>query len=304
MKEVIVESNEIVKKYGDLVAVNGLSFSVFQQEVFGFLGPNGAGKSTTMNMITCYSPLTSGSLKVFGYDVMREPRKVKSMLGVVPQEANLDPDLTVYENLIIYAGYFNIPGAEARTRAMELLEFIQLKEKKDEFIYNLSGGMKRRLLIARALINKPRLLILDEPTTGLDPQSRHLVWERLEMLKRKGVTMIITTHNMEEAERLCDRLIIIDRGRKIAEGTPLHLIQEIAGEDIIEVRGGLEDGELKELVGHDCSMERWESIVYIYSRNGKEIFNRLKGMSGVFLRRANLEDVYLKLTGRALREEN
>jgi len=304
MKEAVVESKEIIKKYGNLIAVDKLNFIVAKEEAFGFLGPNGAGKTTTMNMITCYTPLTSGSLKVFGYDVMLEPRKVKSLIGVVPQESNLDPDLTVYENLITYAYYFNITKHEAEKRAIKLLDFIHLQEKKDELIHKLSGGMKRSLLIVRALINKPRLLILDEPTIGLDPQSKRLVWERLLMLKQNGITMIITTQNMEEAELLCDKLIIIDKGKKIAEGNPSHLVNEIVGGDVIEVRSGIEDDKLKDMLGNQCNFERWGSIVYIYSKNGKDIINRLKGIPDVFLRRANLEDVYLKLTGRTLREVN
>jgi len=305
MKTPVVEARDLVKRYANIVAVSNISFLVYSQEAFGFLGPNGAGKSSTMNMITCYSPVTVGMLRVFGMDVREEPRKIKAMMGVVPQETNLDPDLTVYENLMVYAGYFNIPKSMASERAVELLEFIQLKDKKDEYIPNLSGGMKRRLLIARALINKPKLLILDEPTTGLDPQSRHLVWEKLELLKKNNVTMIITTHYMEEAQRLCDRIMVIDRGSKIAEGTPAGLIQSVVSEDVIELRDEPASGILEEIKTMGSYTEKWGNTTYIFSSNGKDLVNKLSSAGADFyLRKANLEDVYLKLTGRALREEN
>lgn len=302
MKEAVVEAHELVKKYGDLVAVQGIDFTVYSQESFGFLGPNGAGKSSTMNMITCYSPVTSGKLRVFGLDVRQDARKIKAMIGVVPQEANLDPDLTVFENLIVYSGYFGIPRKQASQTADELLDFIGLRDKRNDYVPELSGGMKRRLLIARALINNPRLLILDEPTTGLDPQSRHLVWERLEILKARGVTMIITTHYMDEAQRLCDRLIIIDRGKKVIEGKPSELVLSVVGEDVIELKGDTDKLDINEVLNEGFFCERWGNTVYIFGNDLKKIVHRFNNNFNVYLRKANLEDVYLKLTGRALKE--
>lgn len=302
MKEAVVEARSLVKKYGELVAVNGIDFTVFAQESFGFLGPNGAGKSSTMNMVTCYSPVTSGELRVFGLDVRTEARRIKATIGVVPQEANLDPDLTVLENLLVYSGYFGISKKEAMKRAEELLEFIGLREKRNEYVPELSGGMKRRLLIARALINRPKLLILDEPTTGLDPQSRHLVWERLETLKMRGVTMIITTHYMDEAQRLCDRLMIIDRGRKIVEGVPSELVSTVVGEEVIELKGDVENFNTEVISKDGFVLERWENTIYIFGNDLKKLLSRFNNSYNVYLRKANLEDVYLRLTGRALRE--
>lgn len=303
MKEAVVEARGLVKKYGELVAVAGIDFAVYSMESFGFLGPNGAGKSSTMNMVTCYSPVTSGELFVFGLNVRTEARKIKSILGVVPQETNLDPDLTVLENLLVYSGYFGIPWKEAKKRAEGLLDFIGLSDKKHDYVPQLSGGMKRRLLIARALINQPKLLILDEPTTGLDPQSRHLVWDRLETLKKKGVTMIITTHYMDEAQRLCDRLMIIDRGKKIVEGIPHELVLNIVGEDVIEIKGDVDNFNIESISRDGFWCEKWGNTVYIFGNDLKRIINRFNSNNySVYLRKANLEDVYLKLTGRALRE--
>jgi lipooligosaccharide transport system ATP-binding protein len=302
MKEPVVEAKSLVKKYGELVAVAGIDFVVYSMESFGFLGPNGAGKSSTMNMITCYSPVTSGELRVFGLDIRTEARKIKSAVGVVPQETNLDPDLTVLENLLVYSGYFSIPKREAIKRADELLDFIGLREKKNEYVPELSGGMKRRLLIARALINRPKLLILDEPTTGLDPQSRHLVWERLETLKMRGITMIITTHYMDEAQRLCDRLMIIDRGKKVIEGVPLELVLKVVGEDVIELKGDVENFNMEAISNDGFVCEKWGNTIYIFGSDLKKLLSRFNNNYNVYLRKANLEDVYLKLTGRALRE--
>lgn len=302
MKEPVVEAKSLIKKYGEVVAVAGIDFIVYSMESFGFLGPNGAGKSSTMNMVTCYSPLTDGELRVFGLDVRTDARKIKESIGVVPQETNLDTDLSVLENLLIYSGYFGISKKEALKRADELLEFIGLREKRNEYVPELSGGMKRRLLIARALINRPKLLILDEPTTGLDPQSRHLVWERLEILKSRGVTMIITTHYMDEAQRLCDRLMIIDRGRKIIEGVPSALVLSVVGEDVIELRGDLENFNMEMIARDGFVCEKWGNTLYIFGSDLKKLLSRFDNNYNVYLRRANLEDVYLKLTGRALRE--
>lgn len=302
MKERVVEAKALIKKYGDFVAVRGIDFVVYSRESFGFLGPNGAGKSSTMNMITCYSPVTSGELSVFNLNVKTEARKIKAKIGVVPQETNLDPDLTVLENLLVYSGYFGISKREAMKRAEELLDFIGLSEKRSEYVPELSGGMKRRLLIARALINQPRLLILDEPTTGLDPQSRHLVWERLETLKMRGVTMIITTHYMDEAQRLCDRLMIIDRGRKIIEGVPIELIYTVVGEDVIELRGDVDNFNMEIILRDGFVSERWGNTIYIFGNDLKRLLTKFDNNYNVYLRKANLEDVYLKLTGRSLRE--
>ncbi|MEM3078503.1 MAG: ABC transporter ATP-binding protein, partial [Nitrososphaerales archaeon] len=209
----VVSAENLMKKYGDIVAVDGINFSVEQGECFGFLGPNGAGKTTTIKMIQCVSPKTSGKLEVLGMDVDLYPKEIKRNLGVVPQENNLDPDFTVYENLMVYSRYFSIPKNEAKERIEKLLKFMQLEEKRDAIIERLSGGMKRRLILARALLNEPKILILDEPTVGLDPQARHLIWDRIRSLKKEGVTTILTTHYMEEASQLCDRLVIMDYGK-------------------------------------------------------------------------------------------
>lgn len=224
--EVVVEAQGLVKRFGDLAAVDGISFQVRKGECFGFLGPNGAGKSTTMRMIYGLTPITSGSLTVFGISVQTSLRDIKRRIGVAPQELSLDPDLRVLQNLLIFARYFDLPQPIARERAEELLGFFHLTEKTKEPIDRLSGGMKRRLLIARALINQPELLVLDEPTTGLDPQSRHLMWDRIRALKGKGVTSVLTTHYMEEAEVLCDRIVVIDFGRIVEEGIPKELIEK------------------------------------------------------------------------------
>ncbi len=223
---VVIEAQNLVKTYGALRAVDGISFQVRSGECFGFLGPNGAGKTTTMRMIYGFSPLSEGSLKVFGLDTTRSAREIKRRVGVAPQEMSLDPDLTVIQNLMIYAGYFDLAKAEAKERARELLAFFHLEEKVNETIDKLSGGMKRRLLVARALINRPELLILDEPTTGLDPQSRRSMWEKVDGLRKQGVTCVLTTHYMEEAEVLCDRVVVIDFGKIIEEGSPRELVKQ------------------------------------------------------------------------------
>ncbi len=227
----LVVAESLVKRYGELAAVDGISFSIAPGEVVGFLGPNGAGKTTTIRMLSCNSPRTGGRLEVFGLDVALHPREIKGQLGVVPQDNNYDPDLSVIENLLLYARYFGIPARTARQRATELLEFVHLTDKAGEQVDELSGGMKRRLILARGLINTPRLLVLDEPTTGLDPQARRLIWERLRELRQRGVTIIITTHYMDEAEQICDRLLIMDNGKVIATGSPQSLISEHAGDE-------------------------------------------------------------------------
>jgi len=225
----VIVAEDLKKQFGEFVAVDSVSFTVEEGEVFGFLGPNGAGKTTTMKMIQCVSPKTGGKLEVFGMDVNTHQREVKKLLGVVPQENNLDPDFTVYDNLMVYSRYFDIHLARAERVIEELLDFVQLREKKDTLIEQLSGGMKRRLILARALINMPRLLILDEPTIGLDPQARHLIWDKLKSLQSQGITIVLTTHYLEEAARLCDRLVIMDYGKIIVEGKPDELVKEYAG---------------------------------------------------------------------------
>lgn len=233
--EVLIEARGLTKKFGDLMAVDNIDFQVFKGECFGFLGPNGAGKTTTMKMINCVLPLTAGTLTVAGMDVTRQPREIKTLIGVAPQEDNLDPDFTVLHNLVVYARYFDIPKAVAQKRAEDLLKFVQLEEKRNVLIDQLSAGMKRRLILARALINEPQILILDEPTTGLDPQARHLIWDKVRSLQRQGVTIVLTTHYMEEATQLCDRLLIMDNGKIIEEGTPAVLIKKHVGEEVLEV---------------------------------------------------------------------
>ena len=232
----LIEGKQITKRFGDFVAVDAIDFEVEEGECFGFLGPNGAGKTSTMRMVACVSPVTAGDLHVFGLDPRTEGPRIRARLGVVPQEDSLDTELTVFDNLVIYGRYFDLPRAAIRERAEELLAFMQLSERRDDRVDPLSGGMKRRLTIARALINQPDLLLLDEPTTGLDPQARHLLWERFYQLKREGVTTVLTTHYMEEAEQLCDRLVIMDGGQIVASGTPRELVARYATREVVELR--------------------------------------------------------------------
>ncbi len=297
-------AEKLVKNYDEFRAVDSIGFSIHQGECFGFLGPNGAGKSTTMRMIHCASPLTSGRLSVLDMDVQVEPRRIKALIGVAPQENNLDPDFTVIKNLTSYARYFNMDKALALKRSEELLKFMQLTEKRDEMVESLSGGMKRRLIIARALINEPRILILDEPTTGLDPQARHLIWERIRELKRKGVTVILTTHYMDEAEKLCDRLVIMDKGKIVVEGTPRKLIEERIGAEVVEIDEPSPEMEVfVQVKGWD--FERTADRLLIYSRCCEDLLGELRTkfqLESVIIRRASLEDVFLRLTGRRLVE--
>jgi lipooligosaccharide transport system ATP-binding protein len=303
----VVEARGLRKNYEGVEAVRGVDFTVYHGECFGFLGPNGAGKTTTMRMIGCVSPLTDGSLKVFGFDTNRSMRKIKRRLGVVPQEANLDEALPVEENLTVYARFFNVPSSSAIERAKNLLEFMELTEKARAKVSELSGGMRRRLLISRALMNEPDLLILDEPTTGLDPQARHMVWDKLFELKKQGVTQIITTHYMDEAQQLCDRLVIMDQGRIMEEGDPNSLVEKHIGRELLEVRVGEVAkskilGEGKMIRGHDS----YRDLLLLYSDNPEGLLEEIK-ISGVttnyaLVRRATLEDVFLKLTGRRLTE--
>jgi len=300
----IIEAENLLKKFGHFTAVNRISFKVFSGECFGILGPNGAGKTTTIRMIYAFSPMTEGSLKVFGLDITRDWRRIKARIGVCQQENSLDPDLSVLQNLEVFARYFNIPKKEAQEKALDLLYFFALHDRMYATVSELSGGLMRRLVLARSLINQPDLLILDEPTTGLDPQSRHQVWDRLEELRAKGMTILLTTHYMEEASRLCDRLLIIDHGLILVEGKPEELIQKHVGRDIIEIerpphelRSYIESQHLDyEDLGHRL-------VIYCEERNDlyREITKNFC-QEGCMMRMATLEDVFLKLTGRELRE--
>ncbi len=300
----VIEAEDVSKSFGRFVAVDSISFQVLRGECFGMVGPNGAGKTSTIRMIYGFSPMTSGSLKVFGLDVTAEWRAVKARVGVCQQENNLDPDLTVQQNLEIFASYFNIPKKTARERVQELLAFISLDHRKDAKVIELSGGMMRRLVLARALINNPDLLILDEPTTGLDPQSRHQIWERLNALKAKGLSSLLTTHYMDEASRLCDRLVIMDRGKILVQGRPMDLIKEYVGHDVIEVAEP--SSELQAYVQSEgMDHEDLGHRLIIYGEESDRLFRTISSKycnEGCILRMATLEDVFLRLTGRGLRE--
>jgi len=303
--EVLIEAEKLTKRFGDLIAVNGIDFKIFKGECFGFLGPNGAGKTTTMKMIHCVLPLTSGKLTVAGMDVAKDGREIKKIIGVAPQENNLDPDFTVFHNLIVYARYFDIPKAEAKRRAEELLKFVQLEEKRDVIIENLSAGMKRRLILARSLINEPQILILDEPTTGLDPQARHLIWDKIRSLQKQGVTIVLTTHYMDEAAKLCDRLIIMDHGKIIEEGKPADLVKKHVGEEVLEVAYDEKVKRLLERTFRDARLEVVGDKIHVFSNQSRGVFAKMLRdvpFKKAVIRDANLEDVFLKLTGRRLRE--
>ncbi len=299
-----VRAEKLTKVFDELRAVDAIDFQIEEGECFGFLGPNGAGKSTTMRMIHCASPITSGKLEVLGMEVNGSSRDIKAAIGVAPQENNLDPDFTVRRNLTVYGRYFGLPKEMLEERADRLLEFMQLSEKKDERIQEISGGMKRRLIIARAMMNDPQLLILDEPTTGLDPQARHLIWEKVRELKRKNVTVILTTHYMDEAERLCDRLVIMDHGKIILEGRPRELIDRVIGTDVMEIDEPT-DGMEAYVKGKGWQYERTIDRMLIYTKEGQNVAAELKehfAMSYYLIRNATLEDVFLRSTGRALVE--
>ncbi len=298
----------LTKRYGDVPAVRGIDFEIGPRECFGFLGPNGAGKTTTMKMLSCLSRRDEGELRVLGLDPDREPRRLKRSLGVVAQEVNLDLELTVLENLLVYARYFDLPRREAAARAAELLRFVELDARAGEGVDHLSGGMKRRLQIARALINEPRLVLLDEPTTGLDPQARHLVWERLRELSRRGAALILTTHYMEEAAQLCDRLVIMDHGRIVRSGRPSALVAEEVGREVLELRvaPGDVEGLLRAVDGGVRAHERHGDLLVLYTDDAEALHDAARA-SGTPLhlqaaRPATLEDVFLRLTGRSLRE--
>ena len=302
----VVSARKLVKRYDGFLAVDHIDFDIKEGEIFGFLGPNGAGKSTTMRMVQGVSPVTSGKLEVLGMDITRRSKEIKALIGVAPQEDNLDPDFPVVRNLTTYARYFRIPAEEAEKRARRLLEFMQLEEKADAEIEELSGGMKRRLIVARALINEPRLLILDEPTTGLDPQARHLIWERVRELKRNGATIILSTHYMDEAEQLCDRLVIMENGRFLVEGRPKDLIQQVVGPCVLEIIDPEEGRDIESyLVSVGAQVERSAYRIYAYSKQCQTIqsgFRERFPDTYSTVRSATLEDVFLRLTGRRLRE--
>jgi len=303
--ELVIEAEGLSKKFGDIVAVNNINFHVDKGECFGFLGPNGAGKTTTMKMVNCVLPLTAGKLTVAGMDVTGQAREIKKMIGVAPQEDNLDPDFTVFHNLMVYARYFDIPKEEARKRADELLRFVQLEEKSKVLIDQLSAGMKRRLILARALINEPQILILDEPTTGLDPQARHLIWDKIRSLQKQGVTIVLTTHYMEEAAQLCDRTVIMDNGKIIEEGKPSELIKKHVGEEVLEVAYDEEVLKFLQNAFPDARLDVVGDRIQVFTNQPRGVFAQILSkfdFKAAMIRDANLEDVFLKLTGRRLRE--
>jgi lipooligosaccharide transport system ATP-binding protein len=302
----LIVARALVKRFGELTAVDGIDVEVRGGEAFGFLGPNGAGKSSTMRMIGCVSQPSGGELSILGMDPIRQGPAIRARLGVCPQQDSLDPELTVAENLIVYARYFGIPWKVARERAAELLAFVQLAERAKDKVEPLSGGMKRRLTIARALVNEPDIVLLDEPTTGLDPQARHLVWERLFRLKQRGVTLVLTTHYMDEAEQLCDRLVVMDHGKIVAEGSPRALIEQHSTREVVELRFGDDPLEsfVDKLEGLGDRIELLPDRILIYAEDGDEaaaaVHERRLTPSSVLVRRSSLEDVFLHLTGRTL----
>ena len=301
----LIHARELRKQFGSLVAVDGVDFDVSRGEAFGFLGPNGAGKSSTMRMIGCVSPPSGGTLTILGLDPVHDGPAIRARLGVVPQLDTLDTELTVRENLIIYSRYFGLSRKEARERADELLEFVQLSERANDRVEPLSGGMKRRLTIARSLVNNPEVLLLDEPTTGLDPQARHVVWDRLFRLKQQGVTLVLTTHYMDEAEQLCDRLVVMDRGKIAEEGSPLELIRRLSTREVVELRFANEAPHVDEQTfdGRVARIEKLPDRMLLYTDDGDALVpvahERLNPQS-VLVRRSTLEDVFLRLTGRTL----
>jgi lipooligosaccharide transport system ATP-binding protein len=304
----VIVATDLVKKYGDTAAVDGISFEVAPGESFGLLGPNGAGKSTTMRMVGAVSTRTSGDLRIMDLDPNEGGPEIRSRLGVVPQTDNLDTELRVRDNLIVYGRYFGLPRAFLRTRADELLAFAQLSDRATAKVDDLSGGMKRRLTIARALINDPRILLLDEPTTGLDPQARHILWDRLFRLKEQGTTLVLTTHYMDEAEQLCDRLVVVDKGKIMAEGAPSSLIKQYSTREVLEVRFGSEQnaGAAAKLEGIGDRMEVLPDRVLVYADDGEAALVEVtrRGLQPItsLVRRSSLEDVFLRLTGRSLIE--
>jgi lipooligosaccharide transport system ATP-binding protein len=332
--EVLVRARGLTKRFGSFTAVDGINFDLFHGEAFGFLGPNGAGKSSTMRMLGCVSPPTSGDLTILGGDPVRDGAAIRARLGVVPQEDTLDSELTVRENLLVYGRYFGLPRKLINERTDQLLDFVQLTERADDQVEQLSGGMKRRLTIARSLINDPDIMILDEPTTGLDPQARHVVWDRLFSLKQRGVTLILTTHYMDEAEQLCDRLVVMDHAAIVAEGTPRDLIARYSTQEVLELRFAPEDRDEAVLKVKQIQEERWSAPdrmadfaigraaggdggssprettvvtadrLLLYAADGDDLLARVHqaGLEPIteLVRRSTLEDVFLHLTGRTL----
>ncbi|MBK9000734.1 MAG: ATP-binding cassette domain-containing protein [Myxococcales bacterium] len=305
----VVEASALEKRYADFVAVAGIDFRIDKGECFGFLGPNGAGKTSTMRMLQSVSLPSTGKLRVLGMDPSRDGKLIRARIGVCPQADNLDPDLLAHQNLLVYGRYFPQPKALTARRADELLDFVALGEKRDAPIPELSGGMKRRLVIARALINDPELLLLDEPTTGLDPQARHLIWSKLRELRARGVTMVLTTHYMDEAERLCDRLVIMDSGKILAEGAPRALIETHVGQEVFELGASADEARafLAELDLGGAEHEHTGDVLAVFLGKRSELSERLmerarQAGSRYLLRNATLEDVFLKLTGRELGE--
>jgi lipooligosaccharide transport system ATP-binding protein len=307
--DILIRAHDLTKQFGDFVAVDGIDFELRRGEAFGFLGPNGAGKSSTMRMIGCVSPPSGGELSILGMDPLTDGPAIRARLGVVPQEDTLDVELTVRENLLVYGRYFGLPRAIIAERTASLLDFVQLAERADDHVEPLSGGMKRRLTIARSLINDPEILLLDEPTTGLDPQARHVVWDRLFRLKQQGVTLILTTHYMDEAEQLCDRLVVMDRGKVAAEGSPRDLIDRYSTREVLELRFGVSDHELAaDKVAH-IPADRIEVLadrILLYVDDGDAAMAAVRdvGLEPItsLVRRSTLEDVFLRLTGRRLED--
>jgi lipooligosaccharide transport system ATP-binding protein len=305
-RELVITARGLTKTYGDFVAVDGINFQVSRGEAFGLLGPNGAGKSTTMRMITSTLQRTSGELQILGKDPDRSGPEIRAHLGVVPQQDNLDRQLTVWENILVYGRYFGLSRKFLKGKIEELLDFAQLQEKRNVKSEELSGGMKRRLTIARGLVNEPEILLLDEPTTGLDPQARHVLWDRLFRLKELGVTLVLTTHYMDEAEQLCDRLVVMDKGRIMAEGSPAELIKKYSSKEVLEVRFGSKGNAAaaKKLAEVGDRLEVLPDRILVYTDNGEKALERVTklGLDPVtsLVRRSSLEDVFLRLTGRTL----
>jgi len=300
----VIEARSLTKRYGSFTAVDAIDFKVRAGECVGFLGPNGAGKTTTVRMVSCFTPITSGIATVFGLDVTQHPREVKAHLGICPQEDNLDPDFTVERNLMVYGRYFDLPKIDLRQRTSELLEMMQLQEKARAKIGELSGGMKRRLILARALLNSPKLLLLDEPTTGLDPQVRHLIWQRVRGLRSEGTTILLTTHYMEEAAQLCDRVILMDIGRILLAGRPTELIEDEVGREVMEIWNY--SAQVMAFViehgwEHEIVMDRLHVFLPPGQQGGRELGVRFPHQEHL-LRQATLEDVFLRKAGRALRD--
>lgn len=308
MSDPVIRARGLVKRYGGFTAVDGISFAIAAGESFGFLGPNGAGKSTTMRLIAATSLRTSGELSVLGLDASRHGPEIRAQLGIVPQGDLLDEELRVVDNLVVYGRYFGLPRAYVKQRAEELLGFVQLQEKRTARVDSLSGGMKRRLTIARGLINNPRIMLLDEPTTGLDPQARHILWDRLFRLKEEGTTLVLTTHFMDEAEQLCDRLVVIDKGVIVAEGSPSFLIERYSTREVLELRFGSARNEVAatQLHGLGQRQEVLPDRILIYADDGERALQSVheRGLTPLtsLVRRSSLEDVFLRLTGRSLVE--